>query len=68
MSSMKELLLLRIEGAIDAPEESYRESRPGVFMPSVCAGIGRGDFSVIAIDPGAEGAEPFEDPCLPALK
>ena len=68
MSSMKELLVLRIEGAIDALEEANRESWSGLFMLGFCDGLGGGDFSIIAIDTCAEGAEAAENAGLPDLK
>jgi hypothetical protein len=59
MSSRKELLLLRIDGAIEAREESYRESLPEWFMLRLGGNSGGAGFSVMVIgvsDGGAEGA------------
>lgn len=68
MSSMKELLVLRIEGAIDALEEANRESWLGLFMLDFWNGLGGDGFSVIAIVTCARGADAAENAGLSDLK
>lgn len=55
---MKELLLLRIEGAMDALEEPYRGSLPRLLMLGLGGGsIIEGAFSVTGVDSCGDGAE-----------
>lgn len=68
ISSMNELLLLRIDGAMDALEEPYRESLLKAAKSGLCGAITEGDFSVIASDARGEGAEDAADAGLLALK
>lgn len=71
MSSMNELLLLRIEGAREALEEPYRESLGAVFRLGRCENTAGPGFSVMTVDDcggRAAAAGGADLPDLPALK
>jgi hypothetical protein len=67
MSSMKELLVLRIDGAIEALAEPYRDSLCRLLMLGLCGSTAAGGFSVIGTEVWAEEAEEAVGPALPAL-
>ena len=68
MSSIKELLVLRIDGAIEALEEPYRESLPKLFMLGLWESTAGDGFSVIAVGTCGEGVEAAGVLGLPAFK
>jgi hypothetical protein len=57
MSSRKELLALLIDGATEALDEPYRESRPTLVPLGLCESAADCVFSVRAIDVCAGGAD-----------
>ena len=68
MSSMKELLLLRIDGVIEALEEAYLESLCRLFKLGLRGRMVAAGFSIIAIGFCGEVLEDAVAAGLPALK
>lgn len=68
MSSMNELLLLRIDGAREALEEPYRESLGGAFTLGGCENSAGPGFSVMTVDDCGGGAVAAGGAGLLALK
>jgi hypothetical protein len=65
---MKELLVLRIDGATEALAEPYRDSLCRLLMLGLCGSAAAGGFSVIGTEVWGEEAVGAALPALPALK
>ena len=68
MSSMNELRLLRIDGAIEALDEAYRESLPKLLKSGRCESTAAAGFSVMGTAACGGGVELAADAGLLALK